>query len=199
MPSGGHVCETTRRRMAFYGLPPVMFTIVEYLMSLGITRDLDCVELFSGEGQLSQAFVDMTMTSDRLDLDLHPLHNMNKTSGLLHAIKLCLRLKVGGILWCGVPCSTWVFMSRGSTGRSVGAPLGRASAPAVLSVNTLASRVVACILMAGGATWFVEQPASSLLDRHPRFRMLEKLSAYLNSQVQPSFWTYAWCWCMWLL
>jgi len=179
MPSTRRVCETTRRRMAYYGLPRVVFPIIAYLLSLGIERDLDCVELFSGAGALNHAFQDLGMTSDKLDVELNPLHDMNKTPGILHALKLCLRLKVGGILWCGVPCSTWVFMSRGSTGRSAGAPLGRETSPAVVAANILASRVVVCILVAvaRGAMWCVEQPSSSLLERHPRFRLLEQLSA----------------------
>lgn len=38
--------------------------------------------------------------------------------GWLSALQAVRRLRPQGLLWAGCPCSTWIWMSRGSTGRS---------------------------------------------------------------------------------
>ena len=47
---------------------------------------------------------------------LDPVHmNLLTDAGMAAAILLSLSLVVGGTAWFGVPCSTFVFMSRGHT------------------------------------------------------------------------------------
>ena len=71
-------------------------------------------------------------------------------------------------------CSSWVACSRGSTRRSRENPMGRRTLEKVESANQMVSRVSLLIMlsMAVGATWLVEQPASSLVFLHVRLQQL---------------------------
>ena len=59
--------------------------------------------------------------------------------------------------------------SRGSTRRSATSPLGDESAASVRAGNTMCARVALLILLAAakGVHWVLEQPANSLMERHP--------------------------------
>ena len=67
--------------------------------------------------------------------------------------------------------------SRGSTGRTSGRPLGDQSYASVRNANVMIGRVVVlCLLASAKACWWtVEQPSSSLMERHPTFQRLLKL------------------------
>jgi hypothetical protein len=97
-------------------------------------------------------------------------HNLLSTEGLLHAIKGVLRLRQRGLLWGGVPCSSFVWINRGTSRRSRANPLGDVSVASVSTSNTIVSRFALLVLLgvSRGATWLVEQPSSSLLPWHPR-------------------------------
>jgi len=64
--------------------------------------------------------------------------------GLACAYTKVLRLRRGGLCWGGVPCSSWVFLSRGATGRTRDAPLGRPDSQCAVMGNNLTSRF--CLL-----------------------------------------------------
>ena len=46
-------------------------------------------------------------------------HDMLSTQGFILAVQLAKRLVPGGCLMAGVPCTTWIWMSRHSTGRNI--------------------------------------------------------------------------------
>eukprot|EP00959_Pyramimonas_sp_CCMP1952_P200753 4198991-Pyramimonas_sp.AAC.1 len=69
-------------------------------------------------------------------------------------------------------------MSRGSSGRSASNPLGRADYESVRLANQQASRVALLILISlvlHNAIVMVEQPVSSLLSEHPRWKIMKDL------------------------
>ena len=102
---------------------------------------------------------------------------MTGTTGFLRAVGLVLRLRVGGLVWGGTPCSSWVFMNRGTSKRTASNPLGDCSEPSVRLGNLLTTRFVLLVLLgvARGAMWCCEQPMSSLMPRHPRMQQLWRL------------------------
>jgi len=116
------------------------------------------------------------------DLASDPMCDLRTSGGFLKACQLILRLKIGGVLWAGAPCSTWVWMARGSTGRSKGNVLGRPGVKCVQEANMVISRLAILIMLAvaRGAMWCVEQPLSSLMPDHPRMRLLSRLSQTLS-------------------
>ena len=106
---------------------------------------------------------------------------------------ILLQAKPEFVMMLGVPCSTWVAMSRASTKRHFFVPLGDTTRPVVDDANTLmarpdlqvhscmraytcnilhADRVVLALYLcvARGLVWCIEQPRSSLLFKHPRMQ-----------------------------
>lgn len=88
-----------------------------------------------------------------------------------------MRLKVGGLLWGGVPCSSWVFLNRHTSKRSREAPLGDEGQPSVRRANLLVTRWTLLVLLAvsRGCLWLAEQPMSSLMPEHPRLKQVCEL------------------------
>lgn len=84
----------------------------------------------------------------------------------------------GFVKWSGIQCSSWVSISRGTTLRSFFAPLGNQDVKCVADGNVMTSRscLVCLLVMALGGYWVLEQPASSLMFRHPRMQQLCQLA-----------------------
>lgn len=80
-------------------------------------RDLDFIEVFAGEAAVSKALRAMGYFGATMDLRRDSLHNVLQPIGMLTLLALVMRLRPQGLLWLAPVCSTWVFMSRGSTGR----------------------------------------------------------------------------------
>ena len=105
----------------------------------------------------------------------------------------------------GLPCASWVLLSRGTTARSWLAPLGDVSVKCVADANLLCSRLgilkainlelsfqqpfpnnkfktvfapigrmclLIILILAHQGNFTIEQPSTSLIFRHPRFRQL---------------------------
>lgn len=62
--------------------------------------------------------------------------------GFLRLIQGCLRLVPDSALHAGPPCSSWIWLNRGTSGRSVNKVMGDTSQPSVLESNMN----LACIL-----------------------------------------------------
>ena len=175
-------------RLFAYGVPKSFFQILEYLSSLEpepVKREYDLVELFSGKGQLAAAFRERGLKAATFERDTSPLQDLATDNGFLDATRLVLGLKHKGLLWCGTPCSSWVFLSRGSTGRSRERPLGEEERECVRVANLLVSRVAILIYLAvsRGAVWVLEQPASSIMTCHPRMARIEEQCALPSANM----------------
>jgi hypothetical protein len=173
-------------RLASFGAAPALLLAVSFVLDrYGDHRDLDFVELFSGAGQLAGAMQAQGMTTACFEINNCKADDMLETAGWLRALRLVLRLRHGALLWAGVPCSSFVFMNRGTSRRSTARPLGDTSRPTVDKSNIICSRVVMLLMVAiaRGAAWAVEQPMSSLMDLHPRFVQLKELCHMLVKTV----------------
>ena len=106
--------------------------------------------------------------------------------GFMIAIQKVLRVRRGGLLWLGVPCSTFCWMAKSSHQRSSNCPLGRDS-EAVRLGNLLSCRAVLLLLIAAarGVYWFVEQPALSALEYFPYLDFAMRLKT-LNCKFMDS-------------
>ena len=80
-------------------------------------RDLDFIEVFAGEAAVTKALRAMGHTGACMDLRRDARHNVLQPVGFITLLALVMRLRPRGLLWLAPVCSTWVFMSRGSTGR----------------------------------------------------------------------------------
>ena len=80
------------------------------------------------------------------------------------------------MLWAAPPCSTWVFLSSGSTGRHRDVR-GNPDSPYIVSQNALVERllVVCRVCLARRVHFIIEQPSSSCMWNYPAFvRFLER-------------------------
>ena len=80
-------------------------------------RDLDFIEVFAGEAAVTKALRAMGYAGACMDLRRDARHNVLQPVGFITLLGLVMRLRPRGLLWLAPVCSTWVFMSRGSTGR----------------------------------------------------------------------------------
>ncbi|CAK9060067.1 Putative rhamnose biosynthetic enzyme 1 [Durusdinium trenchii] len=90
---------------------------------------------------------------------------------LQHVYQVC-RLKVGSGSLMAPVCSSFVFVSRGSTKRSALSPEGDPSAPSVRDGNIILCRTLVLLyICAALRVWFMlEQPKGSIMQEHPAFR-----------------------------
>ncbi|CAE7441062.1 unnamed protein product [Symbiodinium necroappetens] len=94
------------------------------------------------------------------------------SSGFANAMFQICNLKPGSGCLSAPVCSSWVFMSRGSTCRTKARPLGRCDSEGVQNGNIMTARVLILMLLASakGIFWLLEQPASSIMEHHPCFQ-----------------------------
>ena len=160
-------------------LPRRIIQIMVLLLTLqGAPRTVDSVELFAGCRSVTNGIRGLGYSAVGLDFStISYWDNINSTTGFLKALTYVMGLAPDGFLWAAPPCSSWVWMARGSSGRSKEQPLGRQSHEKVRQANEQISRVVLLLLVAmllHNAIFMAEQPASTLLPFHPRWQMLLK-------------------------
>ena len=157
-------------------LAQVICTLVSLIFSiqgLNFNDPTDHVETFAGKMSVTRG--EILDSSIPIDLDIDP-YNMDLTTsrGFSNAIFQLLNVRPGGGHTSAPVCSTWVFMSRGSTLWSVASPLGRSDSESVRIRNLLAARAIVLLLIASAKSifWILEQPATSIMYLHPLFQRL---------------------------
>ena len=137
------------------------------------------MELFAGCHSICNGVRRLGLSAVSLDFSTVSYYDdINSTTGFLRALTYVIGLLPMGLLWLAPPCSSWVFMSRGSTHRTHESPLGNLAFEKVRAANMQVSRVVLLVLMAmllHNAIWLGEQPLSSLLPLHHRWQMLQEV------------------------
>ena len=100
------------------------------------------VEWFCGTGNLTTACSQQKMSVAWYDHVLDPVKmNMLTSVGFAYAIILALSIVPGGTAWFGVPCSTFVCMSRGHTKRTRRRPQGDTRRTDVREANVIAGHI----------------------------------------------------------
>lgn len=102
-------------------MPMTIFRILAWLHmcpDLSDAMDLDFIEWFSGVGELVRAFKGKGLKSCGFELEAHANYeNMMTNAGFLNALQRARRLKAKtGFQTFACVCSSWIFLSRGSTG-----------------------------------------------------------------------------------
>lgn len=69
-------------------------------------------------------------------------HDLLTPHGFLSSFQACRRLVQGGFLWIGIPCASWIWLSRGSTFRCRLRPSGSRRVRKVKLNNRLVRRVL---------------------------------------------------------
>ena len=175
------------------GVPILMFEILCAVTRLqGLPqRKLDLVEYFCGVATITQNFRLAGFCGIGYDIDKDNIHNdLCLPQGFLCALRLLQSLSARGLAWFATVCSSWVWMSRSTTGRGDN-PMGFAayrnlktgalenSLPTLSAwqgnVQVARSALLMCFAAAVGATWILEQPVTSIMDQSRCLQHLKSL------------------------
>lgn len=170
---------------------PSLRTILPLLIGLGLvghqlevqvpTR-LDFVEFFAGDRAVTHGMRLLGYIGEPVDVRISSCHDLLTPCGFFVALAFIMQVRRGGVCWLAPPCSTWVWMSRSSTGRVHG-PLGDENNPNVFNQNILVCRLIYLLKLcrSRGIFWIIEQPASSIMFDHPMLsRFLQKLGSLVT-------------------
>eukprot|EP00973_Karenia_brevis_P037996 5239554-Karenia_brevis.AAC.1 len=166
----------------------VLESVVSLWVSLGENSDLHLLDLFCGEGNMGQAFIESGLSAVRIDILIKSCFDILRDDGYALIIYLTLRLKpLVGILFAGPPCKSWIWMSRGHTGRrSSGNVAGDVTRYDVQAANEICRRVyvLLTICVHRNIKYIIEQPMTTLLWD------MEPLSTFLANHEHTR--TFAW-------
>ena len=106
--------------------------------------------------------------------------SLHLRQGLMLYLQYILRLKEGALVFSGLPCSSFVWVSRSTTCRSKAYPMGDSSKPSTRRGNLLAVRWVLGVVVAlvRRCQWGCEQPSSSLLPYIGAVRFLMQINVF---------------------
>ena len=81
----------------------------------------------------------------------------------------CLRCRAGSLNHWGTVCSSWLWISRGTTGRSGWNPEGDRRSNSTRIGNCMVTRMTLMlfVLVSKKCLWVLEQPSSSLMSFYP--------------------------------
>jgi hypothetical protein len=138
------------------------------------------LEFFAGDGNLSSAMEGAGVLTKAFDVRYTTpeaeMQNLLTARGLRYALVSIIFTTKEVDVWAGIVCSSWVWVSRGTTKRGKDATMiwGDERIPSVTLGNGLAIRVVGLCLLTSttDGRWCVEQPISSLLWWFPPFARL---------------------------
>lgn len=135
-------------------------------------RDLTFVEIFAGEAAVSRGMRLLGYAGSTFDMRLSESHDILTPVGFLTVLAAVLRIRPGGVLWAAPPCSTWVFLSRHSTGRNKDPSGNWETSAYVESQNALVCRVLVFVRLciARGVYYIIEQPRSSCMFEYGPFK-----------------------------
>jgi len=156
--------------------------IIPIILALGLWGtgpDKHVVEEFAGDAQIAGNLRQMGYVALALDSRYEKVHDVLTAKGFYVLIASVWTTCLGGLLWLAPPCSSWVWMSRSSTGRHLHV-LGDRAYANVRAQNALVARITYAVVLCikRGVHWIIEQPSSSVMWDHPRLQAV--LGKYKN-------------------
>lgn len=124
------VSPTTVGRLRTYGAPYSLLLCVAYVASLSkIERNLDCLEVFSGAGELSAQFRALQMTAAEFEVNTNPLsEDILSDVGFLNAVHLvCSQLVACYVQSSALTIFVTVLLHQGIEGTPRRPRVGRSS------------------------------------------------------------------------
>ena len=160
-----------RNQLRRWGVPPLFLALIAVVLQAtqGLQSPVNAVEGFSGVGRIDTAFKEMGYAAHGFDIDHHRcFESINSDEGFCTLIYWILCLSPLGLAHFATVCSTWVWVSRSSTGRSA-VKLEGFDTEAVRTANCMVERTVLLLLLcaARGCHFILEQPASSVMEIMP--------------------------------
>jgi len=181
-------------------LVPLLVDVLAHLNDYeGTTRDIDVLEFMSGAAEITKASGQVGLTSYGYDKSYSKtdINNMNTKAGFERAMGLAMRIKRHGSVWMAPVCSSWVWIARHGSGRTLSAAHGDPAVHRVRSGNRMVVRLVLIMLVLWmkGAHLFLENPSSTVIHWFSPLREVIQcilvhristpLSAYGSSTMKP--------------
>lgn len=134
-----------------------------------VIRNIQFLDVCAGKARISRWAMLHGLTAAAVDCDYGDHMDINSDIGLALLIILALRVVVGGLIFMGPQCSSWIWMCRSISKRSASDTTGDTSRQFVVDGNRLNSRcgLVCAIAHMMGVHWVIEQPGSSLFFESP--------------------------------
>lgn len=131
-------------------------------------------EDFAGHHALSKAVFEAGYACIARDIKMSKHLDIASGTGFMAILQGLRSLAICGLAWLAIPCSSWIFLSRGSTKRSRLRPKGKRAYKKVRLANKIARRVVYLChyIEKKGAYWCIENPTSSIIHMYPPMREL---------------------------
>eukprot|EP00959_Pyramimonas_sp_CCMP1952_P039880 833883-Pyramimonas_sp.AAC.1 len=133
--------------MKLAGVPIMIMSLIAQVMArrhFDISESVDWTELFSGKQAVTDAMLAKGLTAVPFEIKKDEIYqNIMHFAGFCYAALLVVKTRPGGGQNSAPACSTWVWLSRGSTKRKSWSPLGGRSLPCVAEANTVVSRLMA--------------------------------------------------------
>ena len=146
-------------------LPPQVRRLVPPV----VVRNVDFLDVCAGRARPTKWAIMMGLSSIASDSEYGPHMDITTDEGLALLVTCVCRTARGGLMLMGPKCSSWVWVCRFSSQRSVENPLGDATRDFVRQGNCLNAccSLVCRIAWALGVSWVIEQPSSSLFFATP--------------------------------
>ena len=179
------VSAKTFRRLKSTNAPLVLFQMLWFVQQsmtgMHVPINLQFADYFMGVGHLKAHFESRGYPSVGYEILSDPINqDACSVQGFLTMLVYALRLRDGckqngielfrALSHWGTVCSSWIFVSMGSTGRSKDRPEGNQSVPSVRKGNIMVARMflVLWLLRCKRVGWILEQPGSSLMEHSHR-------------------------------
>ena len=148
-------------------------------------RLISYLEVFAGERAVSRAMAMFGYDGRSMDLRHSDPHNFLSPAGFLTVISTVMSMHQHAVIWLAPPCSTWVWVSRHSTGRDMDV-MGNAESRYVASQNALVARMVFVLVLAikRNVYFIIEQPTSTLMFEHPAMKQFLARFSSMVSRVE---------------
>ena len=131
---------------------------------LKVVRDIDLLDLFAGKARVARWGELLNFRVAAMDREFGSHFDLCSDIGFASTLCAVMRVKTTGMIMLGPQCSSWVWLSRSASRRSLANPYGDPSVASVAEGNVVNERVamICAICSMLGIVWLVEQPASSL-------------------------------------
>ena len=138
------------KRMMQCGMPLVLLNclvFLECICPLSSETLTHAHEMFSGVGNIARAFNRNGHVASQFDYERNAqFENILTADGFMIALRQIRCQVQGGMQHVATVCSTWVYLSRASTGRTAACPEGDTSIRIVRSANCMAGRVALLVV-----------------------------------------------------
>ena len=160
-------------------MPLVMLNAMVFLGSVAdLTKEYDCAEFFSGVGNVGGSFVERGYMAALYDIERsRDFEDLTKPEGFLTAMATTIKCKPGALAHWATVCSSWVWVCRATTKRSMLNPKGDTRHQFVTDGNVMVARMVLLVLvgLALEVQWILEQPSSSIMPWTHWMRLLRSI------------------------